>query len=201
MNANKSFQFSATVRGFHVFRKTWDPVTNEMSKCAHESGNEYDPFSIKTCQIENDSKTVGHLPKEMSRATKFLLDHVGTISLKLSSDHYRRSPLFQGGLEIPCIVTVTMAGTVRNHMVLDRYEEIVNRLYCEPKNEVIIGCLLAKNKDADTVVLDNEVTVPKKKKKKKTPKSHESIPKSRDTRQLFFMQNRKNMETSTIVID
>ena len=56
MNANKSFQFSAAVRGFHVFRKTWDPVTNEMLKCAHESGNEYDPFSIKTCQIENVAK-------------------------------------------------------------------------------------------------------------------------------------------------
>ena len=199
MNANKSFQFSAAVRGFHVFRKTWDPVTNEMLKCTHESGNEYDPFSIKTYQIENGSKTVGHLPNEISRATKFLFDHVATISLKLSSDHYRRSPLFQGGLEIHCIVTVTMAGTVRNHMALDRYKEI-NRLYCEPKNEVIIGCFLAKNKDADTVALDNEVTVPKKK-KNKTPKSHESIPKSRDTRQLFFMQNRKNMERSTVVID
>ena len=121
---------------------------------------------------------------------------VELLSLKLSSDQYRRSPLFQGGLEIPCIVAVTMAGTVRNHMVLDQY----NRLYCEPKNEVIIGCFLAKNKDADTVALDNEVTVPKKK-KKKTPKRHESIPKSRDIRQLFFMQNRKNMETSTVVID
>ena len=92
-----------------------------------------------------------------------------------------------------------MAGTVRNHMVLDRYKEIVNRLYCEPKNEVIIGCFVAKNKDADTVALDNEVTVLKK--KKKTPKSQESIPKSRDIGQLFFMQNRKNMETSTVVID
>ena len=200
MNANKSFQFSAAVRGFHIFQKTWHPVTNEMLKCAHESGNEYDPFSIKTCQIENGSKTVGHLPKEITRATKFLLDRGATISLKLSSDHYRRSPLFQGGLEIPCIMTVTMAGTARNHMVLNRCKEIVNRLYCEPKNEVIIGCFLAKNKDVDTVALDNEVTVPKKK-KKKTPKSHESIPKSRDIRQLFFMQNRKNMETSTVVID
>ena len=200
MNANKSFQFSAAVRGFHIFRKTWDPVTNEMLKYTHESGNEYDPFSIKTCQIKNGSKTVGHLSKEISKATKFLLHRGATISLKLSSNHYRGSPLFQGSLEIPCIVTVTMAGTVRNHMVLDRYKEIVNRLYCEPKNEVIIGCFLAKNKDADTVALDNEVTVPKKK-KEKTPKSRESIPKSRDIRQLFFMQNRKNMETSTVVID
>ena len=100
-----------------------------------------------------------------------LLDHGATISLKLSSDHYRRSPLFQGGLEIPCIVTVTMAGTVRNHMVLDRYKEIVNRLYCEPKNEVITGCFLAKNKDADTVALDSEVTVPKKEEEEDTKKS------------------------------
>ena len=71
MNANKSFQISAAVRGFHVFQRTWRPTKNEILNCQHESGNEYDPFSIKTCQAGDGNKTVGHLPKEISRATKW----------------------------------------------------------------------------------------------------------------------------------
>ena len=53
----------------------------------------------------NESKIVGHLPREISRATKFLLDRGANVTARLSSTHYRRSPLFQqGGLEIPCTV-------------------------------------------------------------------------------------------------
>ena len=49
----------------------------------------------------------------------------------------------QGGLEIPCKITVKLHGTVKNHMLLDQYIQLVNSLYCEPK-EVIMGSFLAK---------------------------------------------------------
>ena len=51
---------------------------------------------------------------EISRVTKFLLDRGANVSAKLTSTHYRRSPLVQGGIEIPCVVTVSMPGTVIN---------------------------------------------------------------------------------------
>ena len=163
MNTNKTFQFTAAIRGYHVFRKIWEPVIEEELKCAHEVGNEYDVFSIKTCQ--GSRKTVGHLPREISRETKFLLDRGATVNAKLSSDHYRKSPLFQGGLEIACIATVTMPGTVSNHMVMERYKEIVGRLYCETKNEAVIGCLL-ENAIGNVTPLAG----PSNKKKKRTTK-------------------------------
>ena len=50
---------------------------------------------------------------------------------------------FQGGLEIPCSVTVNVPGTIRNHLLLDRYRELVTELYCEPKDETIIGNFLS----------------------------------------------------------
>ena len=103
MNTNKTFQFTAAIRGYHVFRKIWEPVIEEELKCAHEVGNEYDVFSVKTCQ--GSGETVGHLPGEISRATKFLLDRGATVNAKLYSEHYRKSPLFQGGLEIACIIS------------------------------------------------------------------------------------------------
>ena len=56
-------------------------------------------FAIKTCRM-NENKIVGHLPREIPHATKFLLDRGANLT-HLSSIHYRRSPLFQGGLEVP----------------------------------------------------------------------------------------------------
>ena len=83
-----------------------------------------------------------HLPREISRPTKFLLDRGAEIVAEIESSHYWRSHLIQVGLEIRCKVSVTLPGTMKNHMLLSRYKELVNKLYCEPKNEVIIGNFL-----------------------------------------------------------
>ena len=198
MNANRTFQFSAAVRGYHVFQKTWQPTENETLNCFHDAGNKYDPFSIKTWQVDNCRKTVGHLPREFSRATKFLLDRGATVNAKLTTTHYRRSPLFQGGLEIPCIVTVSMPGTVRNHMVMDRYKEIVTGLYCEPKNEITIGSFLER---ADVVEAATGVQPNKKQKKTHTGKKEKPAPKSKDIRDLFRNNVQKRNKPGTIVID
>ena len=64
---------------------------------------------------------VGHLPKDISRATKYLLDRGATATAMLTSKHYRRSPLVQRGLNTPCKVSVTMPGIVSNLLVLEKY--------------------------------------------------------------------------------
>ena len=43
-----------------------------------------------------------------------------------------------------CKVTVKLHGTVKKHMLLGRYMQLVNSLYCEPKEAVILGSLLTK---------------------------------------------------------
>ena len=137
---SRTLEFTAAVRGFHVFRKKWKPALNEQLHCSQEPGNDYDVFSIKTCKP--DKTTVGHLPREISRPTKFLLDRGAETVAEIESSHYRRSPLIQGGLEICYKVSATLPGTIKNHMLLDRYKELVNKLYCRPKNEVIIESFL-----------------------------------------------------------
>ena len=104
--------------------------------------NEFDAFSVKTIRAV-DNATVGHLTMEISRPTKYLLDRGATVKAVITCSYYCRSPLFQGGLEIPCSVTVSMPGTIRNHLPLDRYRELVTELYCEPKDEIIIGNFLS----------------------------------------------------------
>ena len=62
-------------------------------------------------QKKTKKEIVGNLLMEISQVTKFLLDRGANVSAKLKSTHYRRSPLVRGGIEIPCVVTVSMPGT------------------------------------------------------------------------------------------
>ena len=67
-------------------------------------------FAKKTCRdAEFHPRIVGCLPLEISRFTKFLLDRGVTITATLSTTHYRRSSLVQGGLEIPCVVNAKLS--------------------------------------------------------------------------------------------
>ena len=93
-----------------------------------------------------DHITVGHLPREISWPTKYLLDRGATVKAVIICSYYHRSPLFEGDLEIPCSITVSMPGKIRNHLLLDRYRELVTELNSEPKDKVIIGNFLSPTK-------------------------------------------------------
>ena len=73
-----------------------------------------------------------------------MLDRGAVAYAELTSTHYRRSQIMQGGLEMLCKVTVKLHGTVKKHMLLSQYMQLVNSLYCEPKEAVILGSLLTK---------------------------------------------------------
>ena len=96
---------------------------------------------------------MGHLPLEISRFTKFLLDRGATITATLSSTNYRRSPLVQGGLEILCVNAKSIS-TKKNKEILAKYLEMVHTHYTEPPSDedVIMGSFLAMsvNEDANT---------------------------------------------------
>ena len=88
---NKTLVFSAVVRGFHVYRDVWKSHENEELVCLFEANNFFDMFAIQTCRKDCE-KRVGHLPREISRPTKYLKDRGAKITARLSSIHYRRSP-------------------------------------------------------------------------------------------------------------
>ena len=143
-------------------------------------------------------KIAGHLPREISRVTKYFLDRGAVVQATLSTTHYRRSPLVQGGLEIACKVSVKMPGTIKNHLLMDRYFELVRSLYTEPKNEVILGLFLSPI-DVPCTPKSNA-----RKKKVKTPVPAKKPNPNRDVRTMFQHMKRKNNETnirSAIVID
>ena len=87
---------------------------------------------------------------EISRITKFLLDRGFTSTVHLTSAYYRRSPLIQSGLEIPCKIAIAMdIWTKRQQEVLYRYKELVCSFYFEPPDgEDIVGSFQKKDQDA-----------------------------------------------------
>ena len=184
-STEKTSEFSSAVRGFHYFRNTWSPQESEVLECYHEFANAFDRFAIKTCK--SNGQTVGHFPREIPRVTKFLLDRGAIILATLTTTDYRRSPLVQGGLEIACKVTVKMPGTIRNHMLMDRYLESVRSLYAEPKNEVILGSFMpstSTNNDG-------------RKEAKKSPVPQKKLKPRRDIRTMFVeMSRRQDVDSS-----
>ena len=96
--SNKNLVFNAAVRGFHVYKTNWKPQDRELLKCTHEEDNPYDIFSMKECKPDSD-EIVGHLPVEINKITKFIVDRGAKSTLKIRRMHYRRSPLFEVGLK------------------------------------------------------------------------------------------------------
>ena len=103
----------------------------------HEAGNPFDRFAIKT--VKENGEIVGNLPREISRVTKFYLDRGATMYCEFSSNHYRRSPLVQGGLDISCRV---MRATKLNQRLSEHYKQLVAQIYSDPAEVTVVGSIL-----------------------------------------------------------
>lgn len=188
-------KFTAAVRGFHYYRRFWRPKENEELDCIYERDNVFDRFAIKT--VNKDGDTVGHLPKEISRVTKYFLDRGFTMQCKLTSNHYRRSPLVQGGLEIKCEVMINARLTLLQSKLTTRYLELVHSIYTEPVDEKLMGELIFNF----VMTLPPLPTTPfeKKKRKKKSNSNEEAGNGSRDIREMLSSGKKKRKEQGNCI--
>ena len=126
-----------------------------MKYCRHESSNPYDQYAIAAMKGLPGSiaeSVVGHLPREISRFTYFLLVCGGVVSCKVTDITFRRSPLVQGGLEIPVEVTVEIEVTENNILAVKKYEALIQEHYKEPvegKFEDVTPTILEALHDTD----------------------------------------------------
>ena len=150
MACNKVFEFLAAVRGYHYYRRFWIPQKVQILECFFETHNLFDNFAIKVCKVGNEN-AVGHLPREISRITEFFMDRGAIVSAQLTSEHYRRSRIVQGGMEIACKVTVKIPGTCMCILLMEQYKQLVQQMYIDLKNEEILGSFLQANKTTDGV--------------------------------------------------
>ena len=56
------------------------------------------------------------------------------VFVTVRDSHHLRSPLVQGGLEIPVKLTVRMEAASENNQAVERFKELVQRHYKEPTN-------------------------------------------------------------------
>ena len=68
------------------------------------------------------------------------------VSAQLTSEHYLRSPI---GMEVARKVTVKIPGTCVNILLMEKYKQLVQQFYIEPKNEEILGLFLQANETID----------------------------------------------------
>ena len=105
--APTEFSFSSAIRGYHVYKSTWQPFIGEHLELERENGNAHDRFAvavIKICPARRTQTIVGHIPREISSIIWHFLSHGGKCTV---TEIKRRSPLVQGGLEVPCCITLS----------------------------------------------------------------------------------------------
>ena len=132
---------------------------------------------------------------EISRITKFILQRGARVQTTVTGKHYRHSPITQGGLEVPYLVTVTMSGSIMNHLLIARYEKLLGELCIKPKDKKIMRTFLSVIRENDFVETNQymscEASSSTKNKKKEEVRS-------RDIRDMF---RKKNKRCDTVVTD
>ena len=132
-----NFAFPCGLCGFHVYKELWNPKLNEKLETIHEKNNPHDRYAVAAIRKTVSRLRpviVGQLPREISRFTRFIILHGATVKVKVSDTKYRRSPLIQGGLEIPVEVEVQMENSSENQQALSKYQTLVAENYHEPVN-------------------------------------------------------------------
>ena len=73
--------------------------------------------------------TIGHVPREISRAVWFFLERGGSLAGKVADEIYRPSPIAKGGLEILLSAEFKISDQKRKY--LERMREIVELNYIQ----------------------------------------------------------------------
>ena len=174
--------FMAAVREFHYYRRFWRPKENEKFDWFCEPRNVFYQFAIIT--VDERGETVGHLPKEIFWVTKNFLDREISMYCKLTSRHYRRLPLVQGGLKIKCKVVIKSRATVLQSRLTVGYLELIQNLYTEHVEERVMGELVF-NFVMTLPPMVNMPVLPTLKKRKKKATTTNATTRNWDIHEIF----------------
>ena len=118
---------------------------SETFPARREIGNTHVRYAIAGYKMFGlVEKIVGHLPCEYL-GIHFIILHGATISIKVVDVSHHRSPLIQGELEIPVVVTVSMTFSEANKLAIKRcevwvelqYKELVNGQFEDATAEIL----------------------------------------------------------------
>ena len=185
-----SFQATVAARGYHVYKSTtWDQAKDGDKVLVEiesdKKSKETDPYccSIRT-SVNQQIKTVGHIPREISRHVYFFLKNEhGHIDGTVKPIDYRPSSVPTGGLEIP----LTLNFKCPRYVTHTKMKEFMSTLYSfdyngnkederdESPSDEEINLLI--NESSEESQSDSEVVI-QTRKRRKAPLISESSEKS-----------------------
>ena len=100
--ATHCYQFTTSLRGFHVYYNTvnWEPCIGQKLPFNCECNNPHNKFAVCGKTILPGkllNSVVGHVPREIARHIWFALQIGATISATVVDSKPRKSPLVQPG--------------------------------------------------------------------------------------------------------
>ena len=154
-----SFKAKIASRDYHVFKETsWgnakegDEVKVELE--TNKSSKKIDPYA---CVIRAKEeyfkgwKTVGYMPREISRHVYFFIKSGGgSVNGTVISTKYRTSPIPAGGLEIPLLLTFSCSKTIN----FEKMKTFVQTLYDYKFTGTVIE--EENSDDEDEIIVINE---------------------------------------------
>ena len=105
-----TFSLESSSRGYHEYLSIWpNPTVVDKFICEREIGNPHDTHAVAfNKDISVVLTTVGHIPRKISKVSFVFIRRGGTIQVRVNRHRCYLVDLFQGGLEIPCILTYTI---------------------------------------------------------------------------------------------
>ena len=97
-----TIEFEYVIRGYHEYKRVWNPEMNERLSTEIETGNPHDRYAVAV--VSEEHGTVGHIPKKISRLCCSFLSRGGVVQVRVLGRR-KRSDLPQGGLDVPCMLT------------------------------------------------------------------------------------------------
>ena len=135
MEGNLWYKFSCGLRGFRVYSNICKVILNEKINITHERGNMYDTDSMAGKIMLPGTlvaSIVGHILKEISRYTRYTVEHGSSKNVFVLAADHCPSPLIQGGLEISIKPVVKLTDNEVNSAKLQKYRKFVDENYREP---------------------------------------------------------------------
>ena len=122
------------IRGHHVYKEIWTPSIGEVLQCEKEEGNSHDLYAVA---VKKQDSIVGHVPRNISTLCHLFLSRGGIITCTVSGLRKYLDDLPQGGLEVPCLLTLQGDKPA--------IEKVKRLLHDKPKDQI-------KDKEQKTIV-------------------------------------------------
>ena len=115
------------VRGYHVYKSSWNPSTGDGFDVCVDEFNEKDRYAMKIV-INEKTATVGHVPIGLSKIFYYFVRNGGTVYGEVTGKR-QRSLTVDKGLEIPCryVFTSTVKRNIKRLTKLLK-EKITDRI-------------------------------------------------------------------------